>query len=228
MGMEGFAFNPTPEEQNRKSSVSHQLFRRPLFTCSFDTQIKWSNRKKHGGSSNRWSMVTVDGTDFRIQEPTPFSKGWYSHKFHGPAVRYEVAVSINGGDIVHINGPFQCGFYPDITIFRTKLMGMLEDGEFVEADKGYRGEPTKVRVPVDYQSSAEKRQKALARTRHETVNKRFKQFNILGNRFRHHVSFGDMKLHKLVFESVAVITQLDISLGNSLFRVVHDGDVRLL
>jgi hypothetical protein len=47
-------------------------------------------------------MVTVDGTDFRIYEPTPFSPMWYSHKYKGPGLRYEVALSIRGGDIVCI------------------------------------------------------------------------------------------------------------------------------
>jgi hypothetical protein len=27
--------------------------------------------------------VSVDGTDFRIHEPSPFSPRWYSHKFKG-------------------------------------------------------------------------------------------------------------------------------------------------
>jgi hypothetical protein len=39
--------------------------------------------------NNRFSTVTVDGTDFRINEP--------SHKFKGPGLRYEVAISIKGG-----------------------------------------------------------------------------------------------------------------------------------
>ena len=91
-------------------------------------------------------MVTVDRTDFRIQEPRPFSPQWYSHKFKSPGVHYEVAVSINGGDIVHINGPFPCGSNPDISIFRDCLIHKLEPGEMVEADRGYRGEPTKIRT----------------------------------------------------------------------------------
>lgn len=164
-------------------------------------------------------MTTVDGTDFRIQEPSPFSPSWYSHKFQGPGVRYEVAISINGGDIVWTNGPFPCGSNPDITIFRKGLIHMLEGGEMVEADRGYRGEPGRIRTPVDYATPLEKQQKNLARARHETVNRRFKQFGILSTRFRHYVSNDDLSLHKTVFESVVVITQLDIDCGHSLFHV---------
>jgi hypothetical protein len=45
---------------------------------------------------NRFSTVTVDGTYFRINEPTDFSTKWFSHKFKGPGVRYQVAISIGG------------------------------------------------------------------------------------------------------------------------------------
>ena len=101
-------------------------------------------------SGNEWCCVTVDGTDFRIREPQEFSTRWFSHKFNGPALRYEVAVSINGGDIVHTNGPFPAGAWPDITIFRDELIHKLEEDEMIEADRGYKGEPTKIRTPMDY------------------------------------------------------------------------------
>ena len=39
-------------------------------------------------------LISVDGTDFRIQEPMSFSKEWSkqsdSHKFNGPGLRFEV------------------------------------------------------------------------------------------------------------------------------------------
>lgn len=164
-------------------------------------------------------MVTVDGTDFSIEEPSPFSPTWYSHKFKGPGVRYEVALSINGGDIVHINGPFACGSNPDISIFRQGLIHKLAPGEKVEADRGYRGEPQFVRIPADYQNDTQKHQKCRARARQETVNRRFKVFGALGQRFRHRVSHLDMSLHKTVFEAVVVLTQTDIDCGNKLFSV---------
>lgn len=44
-------------------------------------------------------VMPVDGTDFRIEEPKPFSSGWYSHKFNGPGVRYEVGLAIQRGYI---------------------------------------------------------------------------------------------------------------------------------
>ena len=70
-------------------------------------------------------LVTVDGTDFRIAEPVPFSRVWYTQKFAGPGLRYELAVSLFNGDIVWYNGPFAPGTNHDITIFRWKLKSKL-------------------------------------------------------------------------------------------------------
>jgi DDE superfamily endonuclease len=141
------------------------------------SQIKWNNRFK--GDRGNWCLVTVDGTDFRIREPTPFSSKWYSHKFKGPGLRYEVAVAISTGYIVSIHGPFPCGRYPDIKIFRTLLKHQLLPYERVEADKGYRGEPLYVSCPHDFSSDAKKDAKAKARARHETINRRLKQWSCL-------------------------------------------------
>jgi hypothetical protein len=75
-----------------------------------------------------------------MYEKKPFNKASFSHKFNGPGVRYEVAVSILNGDIVWVHGPFLCGKWPDIAIFRHAMIHFLDDGERVEADLGYRGE----------------------------------------------------------------------------------------
>ena len=82
----------------------------------------------------------------------PFSTEWYSHKFKGAGLCYEVGICIQTGDIVWFNGPFPCGEWPDLKIFRSKLKGKLPPGELVEADQGYHGKPTKVRTPNDYVS----------------------------------------------------------------------------
>ena len=57
------------------------------------------------GSRNK---MTVDGKDCRISEQKPFWGGWKSHKFNGPALRYEVGVGIQSGEIfVGSMDPFQ-------------------------------------------------------------------------------------------------------------------------
>ena len=56
----------------------------------------------------------------------------------------------------------------------------------------------------------------IARSRHETVNKRLKQFGILKNVYRH-----KLNKHQVVFSAVAVIVQLEIQNGMPLFHVKY-------
>ena len=84
--------------------------------------------------------MTVDGVDFRIEEPTPFSKKWFSHKFHGPGLRYELGVCIQTGDIVSFNGPFPYREFPDLKICRVGMKKKLVPGECVITDCGYKGD----------------------------------------------------------------------------------------
>ena len=102
-------------------------------------QIKWENRFDERLPGQR-CFITVDGTDFRIQEPSPFHPQWYSHKFEGPGLRYEVGVCLRTGWIVWWNGAFPCGSWPDINIARDGLIDELDDSiqEMVLADGGYR------------------------------------------------------------------------------------------
>ena len=157
-------------------------------------------------------LATIDGTDFKIYQYKPFWTGWYSHKFKGPGVRYEVGLCIRTGWIVWIHGPFPCGKWPDLKIFRKALKHLLDAGEKVQADAGYIGEPNHVATPDGEQDVA-----GRIRGRHETVNRRFKQFNILHRVFRH-----DVAKHQSAFGAVAVITQLNIENGEPLFHVDYD------
>ena len=170
-------------------------------------------------STTNICKVSVDGTDFMVQEPHPFSKEYYSHKFKRAGLRYEVAVSIEGGDIVWINGPFKAGKYPDITIFRRDLKMMLAPGESVIADNGYRGEDEVIVHPgqLTCQSIDWVADLAFAINqvsgRHETVNGRFKNWGALRNLFRH-----DHGRHGAVFRSIVCIEQININRGGKLFK----------
>ena len=79
------------------------------------------------GDRGKTSKITVDGSNFRTYNTRPFDKGQFSHKFNGPALRYELATNIQTGDIVHYNGPFKPGVYSDISIFRKKTQGHAND-----------------------------------------------------------------------------------------------------
>eukprot|EP00171_Calliarthron_tuberculosum_P012010 IDg12010t1 len=58
--------------------------------------------------------------------------------FSTTRVRYEVAVSLEGGRIVWAHGALPCGEYSDIRIFRSRLKSMLGPLEFVIGDSGYK------------------------------------------------------------------------------------------
>lgn len=145
-------------------------------------------------------------------------KAFKSHKFEGPGVRYEVAINIRTGDIVWVMGPFPCGDWPDIVIFWFALKYMLEDGERVKADDGYVGEdPLTVKAAssaVHDTDPAIRYVRGRVRRQHETVNKRFKQFKVLAERFEH-----DIEFHGECFRARAVMTQLSINNGHPLFSV---------
>lgn len=156
-------------------------------------------------------MVTVDGTDFKIRKPSQDTRKWISHKFKNAGVRYEVGVSIATGYIVWFNGPFKCGANPDIKVFRKALKYKLAPGERVEADRGYRGDPLFVSTADDYETEEHKIMKNHARSRHEQINRLFKNFQSLDQTFR-----NDATKHSLVFQTVVLIVQLQIKLEEVL------------
>lgn len=156
----------------------------------------------------------MDGTDFRCPNYGPI---FSSHKFAKKGgLRYEVALCIQTGDIVWIHGPFAAGKWNDIKIFRDALISYLGEGERVEADDGYIGEaPQYVKCPKCFTNPQEtKFMQQRVRNRQETVNKRFKDWEILRVIFR-----NDLLRHAEVFRSIAIITQLSINMGEKLFSV---------
>lgn len=159
--------------------------------------------------------ISVDGTDFKIYEPTPFDPKWYSHKFKGPGLRYEVGLNIQTGDLVWLNGPFPCGRYPDgVIATREGLEECLDAGEKYVCDGGYYGPRA---VKPNGLNNADQHMKSVVRARHETVNRRFKQFGILEHVFRHR-----LQRHGVVVWAIANITQIGIEDGTPLFQVVYD------
>lgn len=176
----------------------------------------WENRRRNDAEiSNSFSSttrITVDGTDFPIQEQEHYPKSWYSHKFKGAGVRYEVGLSIETSDIVWIEGPYRCGWYPDIKIFKEGGLKdkLLEAGEQAEADDGYRGEPLTINLPNDGLVWMKGR-KSRARYRQENCNMRLKKWGCLKQKWRH-----DVERHHLAFEAVAVLTQISFENGEPL------------
>lgn len=94
------------------------------------------------------------------------------------------------------------------------MKNMLISREKVIADGGYPDER------CDYNAGALNaallRLHTISRARHETVNRRLKQFAAVGSRFRH-----DVHLHSACFHAVANLTQLMIENGEELFQINH-------
>jgi hypothetical protein len=178
-------------------------------------QIKWDNRylNCHAGQI---CYITVDGTDFKVNEPFPFNPAYYSHKLKHAGLRYEIAICIQTGWIVWINGPFPCGAWPDIRIARSSLHDELDDGEMYIADSGYEEGNQHCFTPNGI-NNLEQRMMGLARARHETVNGKFKLFRALSDEWRH-----TLEKHSLALRAAAVVTQIYLAKGQYSFAVPWD------
>ena len=140
-------------------------------------------------------------------EPTEFDPKWWSHKFNGPGLRYEVALCIRTGYIVWVNGGLPCGEWPELRLARNAFIGRLQPGEMALADQGYRDQ-----LYFEFANGDHRKQKILAR--HETVNSRIQMFGCMSQRFRH-----SLYLHPRFFHAVVNIIQLMIENGEPLFPV---------
>lgn len=147
--------------------------------------------------------------DFEINEPSPFSPKWFSHKFLAAGLRYEIGLNVRTGHIVWASGGYPCGDWPDLKISRQLFVHFLDSGERSLADKGYN-DTTFFILPTEENHNRHKK----IMSRHETVNKRIKQFKVLSQPFRH-----DLTKHKICFHSVVNITQLIIKFEQPLFSV---------
>ncbi len=64
---------------------------------------------------------SVDGTDCPINEPSPYSSTWYSHKLNSAGLRYDIAVSTRKARIVSVSGPCPASSHSDPKILRTGI-----------------------------------------------------------------------------------------------------------
>lgn len=181
-------------------------------------------------------LVTVDGADFPVWEPRvtkearayleaqgkvkhgarykPKDTRYYSPKLKRAGLRYELAVCIRTGDIVWIAGPYACGEWDDLSIFRHKLKQMLLPGEMVEADDGYKCQGEPIRIAKEYVSEVDQLAKSRARNRHEHVNGLFKDFGCCRQIWRHY-----KEDHALATGAVATLIQISFDEGQEPWQV---------
>lgn len=183
-------------------------------------ELKATKIQMGGFDNDEIFIISIDGVHCRIQEvrKDPSAK-WYSHKFHGAGLSYELGIAVRSNRLVWINGPFHASRH-DISIFRNEddpengLMSKIPDGKRAIGDSGYKGEPAKITITKAGDSREVKRFKGRVKSRHETFNARLKCFSVLAIPFRH-----GFELHKQVFEAVCLCIQYDIENGNGLFEV---------
>lgn len=96
------------------------------------TQIE--NRSVAGQTT----YTSIDGVDFKINEPKPFDPKWFSHKFKHAGLRYEIGLSLRKGEIVWAHGGYPCGAYSDLKLARELFVDFLEEKERAVADDGYK------------------------------------------------------------------------------------------
>jgi hypothetical protein len=95
-------------------------------------------------------------------------------------------------------------------------MSHLGDDERVEADDGYIGEhPQHIKCPKGFANQKKTLfMQQRVRNRQETINKRFKDWQIMVQIFRHE----PLSMHADAFRCIAIVEQLAINKGEPLFQ----------
>ena len=133
---------------------------------------------------------------------------------------------------VWIDGPHDAS-KPDVTAFRggdveegannwdrNALYFQIPSGKKAVADKGLNGEPSKVITNSREYPKKMRDWISDVLARQETLHTLIKNFNILGQRFRHGKSKDHTKqLHKMAVEAVCVIIQYGYKNGHPPFDV---------
>jgi hypothetical protein len=198
-------------------------------------QILWENRKVNYQGND--CLVSVDTTDcpfqqIRIPDPerpgkTKINKALFSHKFNGPALRYEVALSLLSDDIVNIEDPYAPGDYNDPMIFLDGLVHMLEPGERCEADNIYDSlTPKYVKCTKSIESLPEEDKMRLRlEGRHENLNKRIKHWKCLVYKYKGKGTTEEkIEKHNALFRACCVLTQIAMELGvGELYELESNG-----
>ena len=174
---------------------------------------------------NETLVASVDGTQCQTNEPRDPNMRKnprnYSHKFHLPGRNHEIAIDLWQSRCVHCKVSDRASV-PDLTAFRQELRGKMAPGKRLIADKGYisfrNNEHDIIAFPNPLDTPAVKDFKDRARARHETFNKRLKDFKCL----KHSFTQGVDKQQACFFAAV-VLTQYAIEdtgpFGEPLFSL---------
>ena len=111
-----------------------------------------------------------------------------------------------------MNGPFKCGEWSDLRIARSLLHKKLRPNEFYIADSGYRDTFGPAVLVEELRTRNERAWGKIIRARHETINRRYKEYKILGDIYRH-----SEHTHGAVFRAISVLVQKNLLRGNYIW-----------
>ncbi len=104
------------------------------------------------------------------------------------ALQYELNVSILGGDLVWIEGPYPAGKFTDIKIFNKVLHHFLDLGEQVKANNGYVGHADKIKRLKNTANQEENlAMQGGVRARHNMLSRWLKNWGILSQVYRNNI-----------------------------------------
>ena len=135
---------------------------------------------------------------------------WCTHKFNRHGIRHETGLSFCTSHIAWECRGIRTGEFPDIMLALSCVTNLLVDGEFVLADNGYNDPCVFVN---DVKNNPAPRNVMIRQylARHESVNKRIRDFNILRNKFT-----GNLKFHPRIFHACVNLVQIQIEHGMPL------------
>lgn len=192
------------------------------FSYLMSTKITWPEEFNRDDTVTL--IYTVDGKHCRVYEqPHPEmtkDRKWYSHKFKGPGVTYEVALHIWKSKIIHISKGIRKASVHDKTMYTEPggLRSKTREGKMGIADGAYKAgeaeEPLPIFRPNSHNRPLARKFSARARARQESHYGRIDNFKCMKETWRHGVD-----LHCVTFEAINVILQYQYDNGHPLFDV---------
>jgi hypothetical protein len=166
--------------------------------------------------------MTIDGTDFRIQQKGVARKVdlFGSHKYAGKsALRYELRVDILMGNLVWDEGPYPAGAWNDIIFLTVFYCNVLSRASASRPTLATWGTPKRSGAPT---TTATQRRTLGCRVGRGLATRRSTGTLKTGASWRKcTATTSRLTAHGTVFYACAVITQLAIANGEPLFDVEY-------
>lgn len=160
-----------------------------MFQIDFEQRTLGAPNKTH-------IFVTLKSMDCPIQRPMDSGRQrYFSSRINGPAMRYEIGLSLRTGQIVWVNGGYPCGEVDDLTLAKKAYVQAVQEGEKTMAGNAYTDSPYFI-VPKSHPRLAEQFQ--MAEELHNTVQNAFRQWAVLRTSFRHFVLLCSSQDHSNV------------------------------